>query len=72
MYELLQMSQMGEPLWLPNNDLNIEEYKRKFPRSNDPKPNGIKTSASRESSLVTMNHINLVKIFMDTVHSFYF
>ncbi|XP_069143533.1 homeobox-leucine zipper protein ROC1-like [Solanum lycopersicum] len=69
MYELLQMSQMGEPLWLPNNDLNIEEYKRKFPRSNDPKPNGIKTSASRESSLVTMNHINLVKIFMDTIYA---
>ncbi|TMX03161.1 hypothetical protein EJD97_017997 [Solanum chilense] len=68
MYELLQMAQMGEPLWLPNNDLNIEEYKRKFPRRNEPKPNGINTSASRESSLVTMNHINLVKIFMDTNH----
>ncbi|XP_015081481.1 homeobox-leucine zipper protein ROC7-like [Solanum pennellii] len=69
MYELLQMAQMGEPLWLPNNDLNIEEYKRKFPRRNEPKPNGIKTCASRESSLVTMNHINLVKIFMDTIYA---
>ncbi|KAH0655772.1 hypothetical protein KY285_030654 [Solanum tuberosum] len=72
MYELLQMAQMGEPLWLPNidgvnNDLNEEEYKRKFPRGNEPKPNGIKTTASRESVLVTMNHINLVEIFMDTV-----
>ncbi|KAK4713755.1 hypothetical protein R3W88_019662 [Solanum pinnatisectum] len=61
---------MGEPLWLPNidgvnNDLN-EEYKRKFPRGNEPKPNGIKTAASRESALVTMNHINLVEIFMNT------
>ncbi|WMV38405.1 hypothetical protein MTR67_031790 [Solanum verrucosum] len=73
MYELLQMARMDEPLWLPNidgvnNDLNEEEYKRKFPRGNEPKPNGIKTTASRESVLVTMNHINLVEIFMDTNH----
>ncbi|KAG5596087.1 hypothetical protein H5410_037319, partial [Solanum commersonii] len=73
MYELLQMAQMDEPLWLPNIDgvknvFNEEEFKRKFPRGNEPKPNGIKTTASRESALVTINHINLVEIFMDTNH----
>lgn len=77
MEELLQLAEMGEPLWFSSIDgvndlLNIEEYNRRFARGNESMPNGIKTAVSRETALVYMNHINLVEIFMNTVQSFYF
>ncbi|WMV38400.1 hypothetical protein MTR67_031785 [Solanum verrucosum] len=37
---------------------------KKNTRGNELTPNGIKTTASRESAFVIMNHINLVEIFM--------
>ncbi|XP_057544611.1 homeobox-leucine zipper protein PROTODERMAL FACTOR 2 [Amaranthus tricolor] len=70
MEELIQMSQSGEPLWVPSPDnsiemLNQEEYFRTFPRGIGPMPLGLKSEASRDSSVVIMNHMNLVEILMD-------
>jgi homeobox-leucine zipper protein len=71
MEELIGMAQMGDPLWLPTLEggsiLNEEEYVRSFPRGIGPKPAGFKCEASRESSVVIMNHVNLVEILMDVV-----
>lgn len=74
MEELMRMAQTGEPLWIPSTHENAtseilseEEYGRTFPRGIGPKPIGLKSEASRESSVVIMNHINLVEILMDVV-----
>lgn len=72
MEELIRMSQLGEPLWLPGLDgsteiLSEDEYVRSFPRGIGPKPFGLKSEASRETAVVIMNHINLVEILMDAV-----
>jgi len=77
MEELIGMAQMGDPLWLSTTPdgaatvLNEDEYVRSFPRGIGPKPNGFKCEASRESSVVIMNHVNLVEILMDVVEHFY-
>lgn len=72
MEELIGMAQMGDPLWLTTLEggliLNEEEYVRSFPRGIGPKPAGFKNEASRETSLVIMNHVNLVEILMDVVN----
>ncbi|KAJ7948163.1 Homeobox leucine zipper protein [Quillaja saponaria] len=69
MEELVRMAQMGEPLWMTTLDgtnvLNEDEYIRSFPRGLGPKPTGFKCEASRETTVVIMNHINLVEILMD-------
>ncbi|XXG82876.1 hypothetical protein AAC387_Pa10g0757 [Persea americana] len=70
MEELIRMSQLGEPLWLPGLDgsteiLSEDEYVLSFPRGIGPKPFGLKSEASRETAVVIMNHINLVEILMD-------
>ncbi|XP_075481988.1 homeobox-leucine zipper protein MERISTEM L1-like [Primulina tabacum] len=70
MEELFRMAQTGEPLWIPGTGnsaetFNEEEYMRTFPRGIGPKPLGLKSEASRESTVVIMNHINLVEILMD-------
>ncbi|CAH9081537.1 unnamed protein product [Cuscuta epithymum] len=70
MEELVRMAQAGEPLWVPSPDnsskiLSEDEYVRSFPRGIGPKPLGLISEASRESSVVIMNHINLVEILMD-------
>ncbi|WJX69092.1 Homeobox-leucine zipper protein hdg2, variant 2 [Trifolium repens] len=69
MEELIGMAQMGDPLWLTTLEggsiLNEEEYVRSFPRGIGPKPAGFKCEASRETSVVIMNHVNLVEILMD-------
>ncbi|MCH90319.1 homeobox-leucine zipper protein HDG2-like, partial [Trifolium medium] len=71
MEELIGMAQMGDPLWLSTTldgagtVLNEDEYVRSFPRGIGPKPNGFKCEASRETSVVIMNHVNLVEILMD-------
>jgi homeobox-leucine zipper protein len=73
MEELIGMAQMGDPLWLTTLEggsiLNEEEYVRSFPRGIGPKPAGFKCEASRETSVVIMNHVNLVEILMDVVHT---
>ncbi|MFQ6629350.1 hypothetical protein Gotur_008039 [Gossypium turneri] len=70
MEELVRMAQMGEPLWMTSLDgttcmLNEEEYIRTFPSGIGPKPTGFKCEASKETTVVIMNHINLVEILMD-------
>ncbi|CAH8388472.1 unnamed protein product [Eruca vesicaria subsp. sativa] len=69
MEELVRMAQTGDPLWVPSDNsveiLNEDEYFRTFPRGIGPKPIGMRSEASRESTVVIMNHINLVEILMD-------
>ncbi|CAH2078341.1 unnamed protein product [Thlaspi arvense] len=69
MEELVRMAQTGDPLWVSSDNsveiLNEEEYFRTFPRGIGPKPIGLRSEASRDSTIVIMNHINLVEILMD-------
>ncbi|OVA10576.1 Homeobox domain [Macleaya cordata] len=70
MEELIRIAQLGEPMWVqrigePIETLNEDEYIRTFPRGIGIKPFGFKTEASRDSTVVIMNHINLVEILMD-------
>ncbi|XP_027361562.1 homeobox-leucine zipper protein MERISTEM L1-like [Abrus precatorius] len=69
MEELTRLAQVGDPLWVPNNHrteiLNEDEYLRSFPRGIGPKHVGLRSEASRESTVVIMNHMNLVDILMD-------
>ena len=71
MEELVTMAQTSDLLWVLNDNLgeilNEEEYFRMFPRCIGPKPIGFRSEASRESTVVIMNHINLVEILMDVV-----
>ncbi|KAG8086906.1 hypothetical protein GUJ93_ZPchr0010g7579 [Zizania palustris] len=64
MDELIQMAQLGEPLW-SEALLNEEEYGRMFPRGLGPKQYGLKSEASRHGAVVIMTHSNLVEILMD-------
>jgi len=68
MEELTMLTLAGSPLWISTNDteiLNEVEYPRVFPKS--PKLTGLKSESSRESVIVSMNHINLIDILMDVV-----
>ncbi|PWA91300.1 START domain, Homeodomain-like, START-like domain protein [Artemisia annua] len=71
MEELIRITQIDEPLWVPSPDdtshetLNEDEYRWSFPRSIRPRPTGLKSEASRSSNVVIMNHMTLVKILMD-------
>ncbi|KAF5782720.1 putative transcription factor & lipid binding HD-SAD family [Helianthus annuus] len=70
MEELVRMAQSGEPLWIGSSDnssetLNEEEYSQTFPRGIGPKQLGLKSEASKESTVVIMNHISIVEILMD-------
>jgi len=68
MKELTMLTLAGSPLWISTNDteiLNEVEYFRVFPKS--PKLTGLKSESSRESVIVTMNHINLIDMLMDVV-----
>ena len=77
MEELVRMAQLDEPLWnAPGVDgssetLNEEEYSRMFSRGLGPKQYGLKSEASRGSSVVIMTHANLVEILMDVVSGIY-
>ncbi|KAH9748165.1 homeobox-leucine zipper protein MERISTEM L1 [Citrus sinensis] len=62
MEEFLRMAQAGDPLWT-DQVLNEDEYLITFPRGIGPL--GLRSEASRESTVVIMNHVNLVEILMD-------
>ncbi|ESR62316.1 hypothetical protein CICLE_v10014424mg [Citrus x clementina] len=62
MEEFLRMAQAGDPLWT-DQVLNEDEYLRTFPRGIGPL--ALRSEASRESTVVIMNHVNLVEILMD-------
>lgn len=73
MAELIRLVQSNEPLWMKGikdgtETLNIDNYKRVFPRPNDSLKNAnVRSEASRVSGVVTMNSLQLVDMFVDMV-----
>lgn len=74
MEELVMMAYEGAPLWIPaKNDgppnqpdiLNKVEYLRIFPRDPNHSPKKFWPETSRDSAVVLMDPINIVKILMD-------
>lgn len=73
MEELMRMAQVGEPLWMGGVHgtslvLNLDEYTRAFPKGIGPRPNRFRSEASRDTAMVLMNHMNIVKMLMDVVN----
>nr|XP_043613752.1 homeobox-leucine zipper protein HDG11-like [Erigeron canadensis] len=73
MDELIRLVQTNEPLWTKGSSkdgmeiLNLDNYKRVFPRPSDTLKNpNIRTEASKASSVVMMNSLQLVDIFLDS------
>ncbi|CAH8361512.1 unnamed protein product [Eruca vesicaria subsp. sativa] len=70
MEELMAMAQLDEPLWnVGANEtslaLNLTEYTRTFRNGLGPVLNGFRTEASKATSIVFMNHLDIVQILMD-------
>ena len=74
MEELVMMAQAGAPLWIsekhgghPNQHdiLNKVEYLKIFPRNLNHTPTNFLPETSRDSAIVLMDPINIVKILMD-------
>ncbi|KAK9929310.1 hypothetical protein M0R45_026413 [Rubus argutus] len=74
MEELVMMAYGGAPLWIPAkkdgppnqpNILNKVEYLRIFPRDPNHSPKKFWPETSRDSAVVLMDPINIVKILMD-------
>jgi homeobox-leucine zipper protein len=77
MEELVKLSQMDEPLWLPGPDgsggfdtLNLDEYHRAFARVLGPSPAGYVSEATREAGIVITSSVDLVDSLMDAVRTF--
>lgn len=75
MDELIRLVQTNEPLWIKGRKegmetLNLDNYKRVFPRPNDTLKNpNVRTEASRASGVVMANSLQLVDMFVDSVSS---
>jgi homeobox-leucine zipper protein len=74
MEELVKLSQLDEPLWLPGPDgsagfvtLNFEEYHRAFARVFGPSPAGYISEATREVGIAITSGVDLVDSLMDAV-----
>ncbi|KAJ0922397.1 putative transcription factor & lipid binding HD-SAD family [Helianthus annuus] len=73
MAELIRLVQSNEPLWIRDSKdgtetLNLDSYKRVFPRPNDSLKNAnVRTEASRVSGVVTMNSLQLVDMFVNMI-----
>lgn len=71
MEEFISLVHNTEPLWIKGpkdggiENLNIDNYRRIFPRPNY-NPN-LRTEASRVSGVVAMNTLKLVDMFVDSV-----
>ncbi|KAK3129654.1 hypothetical protein QOZ80_6BG0482890 [Eleusine coracana subsp. coracana] len=72
MEELVKLSQMDEPLWLPAgpdgggfDTLNFDEYHRAFARVMAPSPAGFVSEATREAGVAIISSIDLVDSLMD-------
>ncbi|KAK3132874.1 hypothetical protein QOZ80_6AG0528890 [Eleusine coracana subsp. coracana] len=72
MEELVKLSQMDEPLWLPAghdgggfDTLNFDEYHRAFARVMGPSPAGFVSEATREAGVAITSSIDLVDSLMD-------
>lgn len=72
MDELIRLLQTNEPLWMKSQKdgvdiLNLDNYKRVFPRPNDNLKNpNVRIEASRVSGVVMMNSLQLVDMFLDS------
>lgn len=74
MEELIRMTQIREPLWLPSLDnssfsvvLNEEEYLRKFPSDFALRTTAQKSEGSLAVAAVRMSPIKLAEILLDVV-----
>lgn len=73
MEELVKLSQMDEPLWLPAaagsgfETLNFDEYHRAFARVLGPSPAGFVSEATREAGVAITSSVDLVDSLMDAV-----
>ena len=72
MDELVKMTQIGEPLWIPGYDgvketLNYDEYLQAFPRCIGMRPVQFVSEATRETGMVIINSLALVETLMDAV-----
>ncbi|KAL5070178.1 hypothetical protein RYX36_021065 [Vicia faba] len=68
MEELTRLTLAGAPLWISTNEseiLNESEYIRVFPNVISPKHTGFISESSRESMIIFMNHVNLIKTLMN-------
>ena len=77
MEEMIRLLQTNEPLWMKSNTdgkdvLNLENYERMFPKTNNRLKNpNIRIEASRDSRVVIMNGLALVEMFMDPVSTLF-
>lgn len=75
MEELMAMARLDEPLWNIRANgtslaLNLNDYARTFRNGLGPTTlNGFKTEASKATSIVFMNHLDIVQSLMDVVSS---
>ncbi|KAJ4903427.1 Homeobox-leucine zipper protein HDG2 [Raphanus sativus] len=70
MEELIAMARLDEPLWNIRANgtslaLNLNEYTRTFGNVVGPILNGFRTEASKATSIVFMNHLDIVQSLMD-------
>ncbi|CAF2287855.1 BnaA04g18690D [Brassica napus] len=70
MKELMAMARLDEPLWdIGANGtslaLNLNEYTRIFRNGLGPILNGLRTEASKATSIAFMNHLDIVQSLMD-------
>ncbi|KAJ0259903.1 Homeobox-leucine zipper protein HDG3 [Hirschfeldia incana] len=70
MEELMAMARVDEPLWNIRANgtslaLNLNEYTRTFGNGLGPILNGFRTEASKATSIVFMNHLDIVQSLMD-------
>jgi homeobox-leucine zipper protein len=74
MEELIQMAQQNEPLWIHGLNgstdpiLNKQAYLTMFQQSSGPRALGLRSEASRETSVIFMNRANIIQILMDVVY----
>lgn len=75
MSELIRLLQSNEPFWMKSipdgkEVLNLESYETIFPRFNNHIKNPtVRVEASRDSTVVIMNGLALVNMFIDSVSS---
>ncbi|KAJ0240214.1 Homeobox-leucine zipper protein HDG3 [Hirschfeldia incana] len=68
MSELMALTQTSEPLWkggVYGAILDVNEYTRNFQNGLGPRPVGLRTEASRETAVVFMPHMDIVRRLMD-------